>query len=152
MSQLVSSENMPLKRFHRSLHIFMLLVLEDLCRGLGIIEELIDLLNLLPLHTFLTLNTPQKIGRGHQLHCIPGTWEVRGQYAHKAVRHACTHRIHTQVTCRSASDIPEGGLVADLCQVAECFIADINSLSLSTDLDDLQEKKSKWYVQIICWH
>lgn len=38
--------------------------------------------------------------------------------------------------------LPEGGLGADLCQVCESFLADIDPLGLSADLDDLQTAQS----------
>lgn len=49
----------------------MLLILEDLGGGLGVVEELVDLLDLLPLHGLFALNSAQQIGWGQQLQGIP---------------------------------------------------------------------------------
>lgn len=39
-------------------------------------------------------------------------------------------------------EVPEGGLVADLCQVCERFFADADPLGLSANLDDLKTTAS----------
>lgn len=49
----------------------MLLILEDLGGGLGVVEELVDLLDLLPLHGLFALNSAQQTGWGQQLQGIP---------------------------------------------------------------------------------
>ncbi|KAJ7999168.1 hypothetical protein DPEC_G00212600 [Dallia pectoralis] len=45
------------RRFTSLFHKLVLLVLEDLGGGFGIIEEFVDLLHLLPLHSFLPLDS-----------------------------------------------------------------------------------------------
>lgn len=54
-----------------SLHVLVLLVLEDLGGGLGVVEELVDLLHLLPLHALLALHAAQQAGGGQQLQGVP---------------------------------------------------------------------------------
>lgn len=49
----------------------MLLVLEDLGGGLGVVEQLVDFLDLLPLHGLFALNSAQQTGWGQQLQGIP---------------------------------------------------------------------------------
>lgn len=48
-----------------------MLILEDLCRGLGIIEQLVDFFHLLPLHRLLPLDSAQHAGWGQQLDGVP---------------------------------------------------------------------------------
>lgn len=47
-----------------------MLVLEDFGRGLGVVEELVDLLHLLSLHVLFTLNSAQQMSRRQQLQRI----------------------------------------------------------------------------------
>ena len=54
-----------------SFHEFVMLILKDLGGRLGVVEELIDLLHLLPLHPFLPLDAAQQAGWGQQLHGVP---------------------------------------------------------------------------------
>lgn len=48
-----------------------MLILEDFCRGLGVVEQLVDFLNLLPLHGLFSLNSAQQTGRRKQLNSVP---------------------------------------------------------------------------------
>lgn len=52
-------------------HIFVMLILKDFGRGLGIVKQLVDFLHLLPLHGLLSLNTTQHAGWCQQLDSIP---------------------------------------------------------------------------------
>lgn len=62
-----------------------MLVLEDLGGGLGVIEQLVYFLYLLPLHVLFSLDAPQQTGWGQQLDGVPeyGKQEMRAtQYTH----------------------------------------------------------------------
>lgn len=54
-----------------SLHVLILLVSQDFGRGLGIIEELTDLLDVLLLNAILPIDLSKQVGRGQQLHRVP---------------------------------------------------------------------------------
>lgn len=54
-----------------SFHVLILLVGQDFGRGLGIVEELTDLLDVLFLDTVLPVDLSQQVGRGQQLHRVP---------------------------------------------------------------------------------
>lgn len=51
-------------------HKLVMLVLEDFGGGLGVVEQLVDFLYLLPLHRLFSLNATQQTGWCQQLHCI----------------------------------------------------------------------------------
>lgn len=53
------------------LHVLVLLVSQNLGRGLGIIEEFTDLFHMLLLNAVLPVDLGQQVGRGQQLHRIP---------------------------------------------------------------------------------
>lgn len=61
-----------------------MLILEDFGRGFGIVEQFVDFLDLLSLHSFFTLNTAQQAGWSQQLYSIPERkQEIRAtQYSH----------------------------------------------------------------------
>lgn len=48
-----------------------MLVLEDFGRGFGVVEQLVDFLDLLSLHCLFSLNTAQQTGWSQQLYSIP---------------------------------------------------------------------------------
>lgn len=52
-------------------HELVMLVLEDFGGGLGVVEQLVDLLYLLPLHGLFPLNTAQQAGWCQQLYGVP---------------------------------------------------------------------------------
>lgn len=62
----------------------MILILEDFCWRLGVIEQLIDLFYLLPLHRFFSLNAAQQTCRRQQLYSVSETKQEIGktQYTH----------------------------------------------------------------------
>lgn len=49
----------------------MLLILEDLSGGLGVVEQLVDFLDLLSVHGLFALNSAQQTGWCQQLQGIP---------------------------------------------------------------------------------
>lgn len=49
----------------------MLLILEDLSGGLGVVEQLVDFLHLLSVHGLFALNSAQQTGWCQQLQGIP---------------------------------------------------------------------------------
>lgn len=51
-----------------SLHVLILLVSQDLGRGLGIVEKLADLLDVLLLDAVLPIDLGKQVGWGQQLH------------------------------------------------------------------------------------
>lgn len=53
------------------LHVLVLLVSQNLGRGLGVIEELADLFHVLLLNAVLAIDLCQQVGWGQQLHRIP---------------------------------------------------------------------------------
>lgn len=52
-------------------HKLVMLILEDFGGGLGVVEQLVDFLHLLPLHGLFALNTAQQTGWRQQLYSIP---------------------------------------------------------------------------------
>ena len=52
-------------------HEFVMLILEDFGRRLGVVEQLVDFLYLLPLHILFSLNTAQQAGWSQQLGSVP---------------------------------------------------------------------------------
>lgn len=65
-------------------HKLVILILEDFCWRLGVIEQLIDLFYLLSLHCFFSLNAAQQTGRRQQLYSVSETKQEIGntQYTH----------------------------------------------------------------------
>lgn len=124
----------------RLFHELVMLVLQDFGGRLGIVEKLIDLLDLLPLHRFFSLNTTQQTGWSQQLDGVPEmTNKMLSTHPFNLI---CPHfdvAFHSE---RSIISVPEGCLGADLCQVCQSFLADADPLNLSTDLDDLKAKNS----------
>lgn len=189
-----------------------MLILEDFCRGLGVVEQLVDFLHLFPLHGLFSLNSAQQTGWRKQLNCVPEgkqeVWDTQfrlrshtsekyfsllhifspcppqyfsfititvifcstkcsislsGLASVTDVNSACLFSPQSCVlsaltTVQSISSLimdvltlftdtwcmflPEGGLGANLRQVCQSFLADIDPFSLSADLDDLQTKLS----------
>ena len=72
-----------------------MLVLEDFGGGLGVVEQLVDLLHLLPLHALFPLNTAQQAGWCQQLHSVPAGKHTR--YVQLLELH-CTLNTSTSVT------------------------------------------------------
>lgn len=68
-------------------HIFMMLILKDFCWGLGVVEQLVDFLHLLPLHRLLPLNTTQHTGWCQQLYGVPARkhWQELSQYKESTI-------------------------------------------------------------------
>lgn len=121
----------------------MLLILEDLGGGLGVVEELVDFLHLLPLHALFALNSAQQAGWGQQLQGIP---EETGHIVPSdlsTLGTICTVSAGCGIWGRTEGPfIPEGGLSSNLCQVSKSFLTDGDPFNLSADLDDLQSTQS----------
>lgn len=119
-----------------------MLVLEDFGRGLGVVEELVDLLHLLSLHVLFTLNSAQQMSRRQQLQRI----SARKQDSIRMLGFSAEvlNLKWSLISVIIQSDpLPEGGLWADLCQVGESFLTDSDALGLSSDLDDLKINSQK---------
>lgn len=120
----------------------MLLILEDLGGRLGVVEQLVDFLDLLPLHRLFALDPAQQAGRCQQLQGVPG--ETGGEKKN-------TQKVLSALSApggvaagpggappyRGPPFIPEGGLGSNLGQVRKSFLADRDPFDLSADLDDL---------------
>lgn len=126
-----------------------MLILEDLCWGLGVVEQLVDLLHLLPLHRLLPLNSAQHAGWSQQLDGVPArsstdnVWDI---VLHQSLLRCFPVGIKPSdwtVNRRlsPASSVPEGGFSSDLRQVWERLLADVDAFSLSPNLYDLKKKK-----------
>lgn len=73
-----------------------MLILKDFGRGLGIVEQLIDFLNLLSLHSLFSLYTTQQTGGGQQLYSIP---EKKQDRRNKLTVFSLTVGRETEVRC-----------------------------------------------------
>lgn len=93
------------------LHVLVLLVSQNLGRGLGVIEELADLFHVLLLNAVLAIDLCQQVGWGQQLHRIP-----------------------------------QSGLGANLPEVVQRLLADVDAFRLGSDLNDLWRKKNHGYI------
>ncbi len=78
-------------------HKLVMLILKDFGRRLGVVEQLVYLLDLLPLHALFSLNSAKQTGRRQQLYGVPERKRKKrdAQY---------THILTTEVRVRGAED------------------------------------------------